>query len=174
MLLGGSVTALRLPIKISGIKVMLKKWISRSDRKQAEAFVSILRGMDGADMGMTVALTYHQAARFEATSSLDFFNPVELIFEHPTIIYALSSKIVELQKSGDQVIASSLMPWLHTFRATQNPDIRLLAREMWGHLERGFPHAVMEGRAYASTMLGIDCDLSNVGVFPTGFTPKPL
>lgn len=153
---------------------MFKKWISKSDRKQAEAFVSILRGMDGADMGLTVALTYHQAAQVKATSGLDFFRPVELIFENPTMIYALSSKVVKLQKSGDQVIASSLMPWVHTFRATQNPDIRLLAREMWGHLERGFPHAVMEGRDNALAMLGIDCDVDEVGVFPEGFTPKPL
>ncbi len=35
------------------------------------------------------------------------------------------------------------MVWAHTRRAEQRLELLYLAKEMWCHVERGFPHAVV-------------------------------
>ena len=53
---------------------------------------------------------------------------------------ALVSLIKEFQKMGQPSDATGAMIWLHSVRALNVPEIRILGREMWKQLERGFPY----------------------------------
>ena len=52
---------------------------------------------------------------------------------------ALRQSIRNLQKQGSFAAAGGYMPWLHTLRAYNYPELRGTAREMWDHLRRGEP-----------------------------------
>jgi len=52
----------------------------------------------------------------------------------------LSNVIKQYQKMGQTSDATGTMIWLHSIRALNVPEIRILGREMWGQLERGFPY----------------------------------
>jgi hypothetical protein len=68
--------------------------------------------------------------------------------------------------------AASLILWVHTIRATINPNLRVKVREMWGELARGFPH-IEEGAKLVEMMTGESLDLREAGTYPDGFTPRP-
>ena len=52
----------------------------------------------------------------------------------------LSRLIKTFQKNGQPTDASGAMVWLHTVRSLAFPELRVLGREMWGELHRGFPY----------------------------------
>ena len=56
--------------------------------------------------------------------------------------------------------------WSHTLRASLNLKLTGGVREIWSHIERGFPYA---DEAAASMMLGT---VNHIGRFPDGFTPQ--
>ncbi len=57
------------------------------------------------------------------------------------------------QRESRHVAAACLMVWLHSVRALNLPEIRMLGREMWQELARGFPgiesaHALWEEEVF--------------------------
>lgn len=56
-------------------------------------------------------------------------------------------------------MATGLMVWLHSIRASQTPEIRVRGREMWAELRRGIPYAravATDFQAYVGMVLKID------------------
>ena len=51
---------------------------------------------------------------------------------------AISRLVRKEQKRGHFVEAAWLMVWLFTARALVSPELRILGREMWADLSRGF------------------------------------
>jgi hypothetical protein len=46
-----------------------------------------------------------------------------------------------MQRQKHDMAAGALV-WVHTLRAYHFPEVRLFGRQMWGELQRGFPHAL--------------------------------
>lgn len=84
-------------------------------------------------------------------------------------IYGLAR---DFQKRNDPS-AGAAMVWLHTLRALQFSELRLLGRQMWCELQRGFPHVFdafhfLEGTTGQSLPLG---SLQASQFIPVGLEP---
>lgn len=153
---------------------ILRRWAERSQERQIDDYLLKLRGMDGSEIGGVVALAAHMRNRFLNEKGLDFLMPHVVTAADPSLVMTLSRTAKDFQKMGQMglINAAALILWVHTLRATKNPNIRMKGREMWGELARGFPH-IEEGARLFEMMTGETLDLRDAGTYPDGFTPKP-
>lgn len=142
--------------------------------REVNGYISKLRGMDGDEIGGVVALSTHMRNQFLNETDLDLFFPFETAIADPFLVSRLSRYAKKIQKKGliGLINSAGILVWIHTLRATMNPDLRMKAREMWGELSRGFPY-VEEGARLLEEMTGETLDLRGAGTYPDGFTPQP-
>jgi hypothetical protein len=134
---------------------MLRNWFKskgsirvvqvRNATADLERFVLALKGMSDQEIGTVVAIA--AAVRMELRR-MDMFPDEALGVGVPLpdakqdfIRRNLSGLAVDWQKKNHPNTAGAIV-WAHTMRAYHFPEVRLLGRQMWGELERGFPHAV--------------------------------
>lgn len=150
---------------------MFKKWfikkIENLEDRELEDFVSRLRYQDGESLGGAVASTANWADTFARKSNLDLYWPYLVSEVDPKAILSFGNTVRELQRQGEFASAIGGLVWVHTLRATKNGHLIKGVREIWKHLERGFPHAqdVADLHGWGH--------VRHVGRFPEGFTPEP-
>jgi hypothetical protein len=86
----------------------------------------------------------------------------------------LSSAIKQFQKIGQPTDALGCMIWLHSVRALNVPEIRVLGRDMWRQLSRGFVHlddAIEDMSALIGTSLPKNIK-DEVRFVPRGLEPQ--
>lgn len=154
----------------------LRNWIRRASvdqqRKEIALFIEKLRGLDGEELALPLAMTTHFRHELEEQGH----NPMDMVGYvalRPEFSVELSRTAAALQKSGNNVAAVGPIVWCHTARAAISPELRPLAREMWCHLARGLPY-VVKSCINVRQVSGIYLDIGGVEEFPIGFTPEPL
>jgi hypothetical protein len=156
---------------------ILRKWGANKVKIEIDDFVRNLSAMDGTDLGMIVAIatdTRHTITLKYDT--WDLLSPDITCLRHPNIALELGSLIKGCQKTNNLTAATSLMVWLFTVRGAIALECLQSARNMWGELERGFPHVescarnVAEGIGVTPKIL----DIRDYDRFPDGQTPEVL
>ena len=154
---------------------MLRWLFSKLQQRELNNYLQKLRGMDGDEIGGVVALAAHMRNRFLEDKGIDFLDPFSATIADPFCVATLSRTAKYFQKKGivGQINAAAVILWVHTLRATMNPDLRMKVREMWGELSRGFPY-LEYGARLLEKMTGDTLDLRDAGTYPDGFTPRPI
>ena len=106
--------------------------------------------LEGSAVGMIVTV----AAHWQNALRRDGINVLDPMLVNPAVAWQLNRTIAKFQKEGAPHMAVGLMVWLHTIRAATTPEIRLMARQMWGELSRGFPY-VLEAKIELQDLAGI-------------------
>lgn len=153
-------------------KSKVDKFVERAFIEEITGFVQCLRGMDAAELGYIVALSTHLRQIMQCNGH-QIMNPIVYVNRNPEIIIRISTAIKEAQEQGQFQKAAGLMVWLHTTRASIRPEIRVIARDMWCQLARGFPH-VHTAAAYMKFSKGMELNTEGSNEFPFGFAPEPL
>jgi hypothetical protein len=141
-----------------------------------ERFLLALKGMSDEEIGTLVAMA--AVLRMELREQ-NLFPDAALGVGTPlpereqgTLQANLSRMVLDLQKNNSPN-AGAAMVWLHSLRAFRYPEVRLLGRQMWGELERGFPH-VLEALGFMERPVGQPLPLGalRAGRFiPVGLEP---
>lgn len=147
------------------------KWASGSQEKELNNYTVGLRGMDGSEIGLIVAVATHQRHLLVA-EGFNVMDPINFVSVNPMATYRLSQTIQSLQKERKYQAAAGLMVWVHTLRAATRPELRLLGREMWRELQRGFPY-VEESALDAQIVMGLNLNVHDALSFPIGLAPNP-
>jgi hypothetical protein len=155
------------------LKKMMGKLFTGMMRRQMETFLTRLEGMDGDEVGGVVLMALDISSQFKKTTSADLFEPAICVENNASLIVQLSARAEKMEREGQPMLAVGLAVWVHTLRAMTEGDLRGLGRQVWGELERGFPH-VEQAKDDMLKTIGLDIDLSDFGKFPTGLTPQPL
>jgi hypothetical protein len=115
----------------------------RSDRAadQLDQFVIRLKGFDDRELGLVAACVGYTCQTM-LKFGINLMRPGEALLANPTLQTELSRIVLSLQRSGRAMRAPGIMVWVHTLRAEQRIELRHLAKQMWGEIERGFPHAL--------------------------------
>ncbi len=148
-----------------------EKWATSKQREELTTFVAMLKAMDGDELGLLVAGATHARHVLEGLGH-DVMNPIEYVVKNPGFPLTVTQTIQDYQKAGRPQEAASLMVWAHTLRGAVRLELRGLAREMWGELERGFDHVESATVVFAN-MGGIVFRTHGARSFPVGFTPEP-
>lgn len=145
------------------------QWSLRQQKEELETYLSILKSMDGPEIGFVLAIATHMRHGLES-AHVDLMDPMACAAHKPDIAIELSRLINKFQKQGAPHIASGLMVWAHTIRAAIQPELRGIARAMWGELQRGFPYVQTASLNERGESLNIEGAIN----FPAGFTPQPI
>ncbi|PMY37356.1 hypothetical protein C1Y35_19940 [Pseudomonas sp. GW456-L14] len=144
----------------------------RIQESEISSFIAQLSQMDADEIGLVVALAADTRNRLEDAGFL-LSDPIGAYTVQPETPSALNRMIRTLQTEGRLQEAAAVMVWLHTSRVGARLELRLLARQMWGQLERGFPHAE-EASMALMRMLFRPIRLDGYDQFPKGLSPDPL
>ncbi len=139
---------------------MIAKWLRRklgikaakAAREDIERFILGLKGGSDEELGFVVAqatvfrLMFRDKNLFP-DSALGVGPPLPND-ERLQVQTFLGEMVSQFQSesggeaaTGATSFALGTMVWLHSMRAVTYPEIRVLGREMWQQLERGFPYA---------------------------------
>jgi hypothetical protein len=132
---------------------VLLKWLQRriqlaaikGGRQDLERFVISLRGQSDEEIGTLVAIAAVIRMRLREAGHLpDEMLQITSVHEHEQAATQLHmSRLVRTFQAERQFSdAAGVMVWLHTLRSLSSPELRLLGRQMWQQLERGFLHAL--------------------------------
>ena len=146
-------------------------WSKKRQAKEIEGYLEILKGMDSSEIGMVVAIATHMRHGLAKHEGYDLLDPIILMGTTPETVLHLGRLIREYQKAGEMTDAAAMMVWLHTLRAAARPELRMKGRELWGHLERGFPY-VLENASYLEAMTGKAPELDGYDRYPKGLNPN--
>ena len=129
---------------------------------EIQQFLLALKGMSDEELGTAVAMAAVVRMSLREQGAL----PDEALGVGPPLSQAqevvVRRNIVQtalaMQRRGHAMTAGAMV-WGHTLRAYPFPEVRLFGRQMWGELQRGFPHALaalkfMEEMNHQSPPLG--------------------
>ena len=151
---------------------MFKKFfMNKMEKVQAnelEDFVSRMRYMDSSGLGLPVAVTSLWAVALKEEFGWDVYYPYVVTAQDEMAVLKIGQRVRALQKQGPEgnMQAVGGLVWNHTLRASLNNKLIGGVRELWSHLERGFPYAQDSAD---QLMLG---EVAYLGRFPDGFTPE--
>lgn len=122
-----------------------EKWASKTQSEELAHFTLSLKGQSRAELGMLVAMSTVMRANLSAAGilpdrALGLGLPLSSI-EEAEITSRISRLTKEFQSAGQMANAAAAMVWLHTMRSILRPELRLMGRQMWLELERGFCEA---------------------------------
>ncbi|MAI91284.1 MAG: hypothetical protein CBB65_12640 [Hyphomonadaceae bacterium TMED5] len=87
------------------------------------------------------------------------------------LILFLGKETQGFQRHGKPHLAAGCRVWHMTARAFSQPELRILGREMWTELRKGFPHAA-DGAAVIFKMTGDLPRSSDYDKIPPGLVPN--
>ena len=134
---------------------MLKRWfqnrMTRIAEKEMRQLIGYLSGLNDQEMGSVLANTLCAIKNLESSGPAS--NEILIALRTggtgaETAAITLGRSIKELQRDGPTLAAAGYMPWFHTLRAYNYPELRGTAREMWDHLRRGAPYIHTELTPY--------------------------
>lgn len=144
----------------------------RIQEREISSFTAQLSQMDSAEIGVVVALATDTRNRLEDAGFL-LSDPIVAYTVDPETPSTLNEMIRTLQAEGRIQEAAAVMVWLHTSRVGARLELRPLARQMWGQLERGFPHAEDASMSLMRVFFR-SIRIDGYDQFPTGLSPNPL
>ncbi|MGR6617549.1 hypothetical protein ACU6QK_15110 [Pseudomonas rhodesiae] len=144
----------------------------RIQESEISSFTAQLSQMDSAEIGVVVALTTDTRNRLEDAGFL-LSDPIVAYTINPETPSSLSGMVKTLQAEGRLQEAAAVMVWLHTSRVGARLELRPLARQMWGQLERGFPHAEDASMSLMRVFFR-PIRIDGYDQFPKGLSPDPL
>jgi hypothetical protein len=144
---------------------MLRNWFNskrniqfasvRDGTADLERFLVALKGMSDQELGTVVAMAaiLRMELRHQGLFPDDALDIASQLpeSEQKAVRSAMSGLALDFQKKNHPS-AGAAMVWLHTLRALQFPELRLLGRQMWGQLQRGFPHVFDAFRFFEGTV----------------------
>jgi hypothetical protein len=152
-------------VPLDKTKNMLRNWFKskrsiqlasvRDGTADLERFIVALKGMSAEELGTVVALAAILRMELRAQGlfpddALDIASQLPES-EQKAVRSGMSGLTLDFQKKNHPS-AGAAMVWLHTLRALQFPELRLLGRQMWGQLQRGFPHVFDAFRFFEGTV----------------------
>lgn len=151
---------------------MFRKFIQNKlenvQQRELEDFLSRMRYLDSDALGGPAAMASIWADALQEQYGWDVYYPHVVTTQHVDAILKIGSQVRNFQKQGAEgnMRAVGGLVWVHTLRASSNLKLTGGVREIWSHIERGFPYA---SEAAAKMMLG---GVNHIGRFPDGFTPE--
>jgi hypothetical protein len=122
-------------------------WLRRKldGTQELERFVTSLRGMSAPELGTLVAIATIVRINMRNDGHLPDaalhvaggLSPEKQLAAQ----WKMTTLVQQFQKLGQPSDAAGAMVWSHSMRAGATPELRLLGRQMWGELSRGFAHA---------------------------------
>lgn len=112
---------------------------------EIQQFLLALGGMSNEEMGAVAAM----AAVVRMTLRQDGALPDEALgigmplpeIQETVIRRNVVQTALAMQRQK-HAMTTGAMVWVHTLRARHFPEVRAFGRQMWGELQRGFPHAL--------------------------------
>ncbi|MDI7774817.1 hypothetical protein [Asticcacaulis sp. EMRT-3] len=151
---------------------LINKWSLSTQLKEASQFVSHLSVMDSDEIALVVAFVAHWRNVYIDEKDIDLRQCIAIQGADPLFVLSLGNVLREAQKRKSFHDAAGLMVWLHSLRAGNSFENRGKAREMWGHLSRGFSK-VFDAANEQRRMFGRLLDIDGFDEFPDGLTPEP-
>lgn len=133
-----------------------------------DRFLLGLRGASAEEIGGILACTYHWMGFLERKFGWNLDHP-DLVMMQDIGASMMVGKCARHIQAKEPALATGLLVWLHTLRASSTPELRLRGRELWSQLTRGAAH-IHRGADMAKAILGVDMDLSCRGRVPTNLT----
>jgi hypothetical protein len=155
------------------VKQKVLDWSVSAQEREMRDWIAKLAALDASEVGTIVAVAMHYRNVLANHPKIDLMYPFVAITLDPMIGIKLARDIQRLQSERLFSLASGVMVWLFTVRAAQAPELRMLGRQLWGELQRGF-ESVPEAAASVQELTGISLDTGGAGCFPDGLTPAPL
>ena len=150
---------------------MFSGWSLRTQQREMQGFVDQLSAMDGAEIGLLLAVATHMRNNLEDDGTV-LMDPIVTIPVDPTPILLLRTMISHYQKSRSLSDAAAAMVWLHTMRVGARHELRGTARAMWRELSRGVPH-VAGAAMDVYRITGQFPRTHGHDEYPKGLTPAP-
>ena len=159
------------------LKAKAQKKINDSMRDDLSRFLLSLQGSTSEELATllviatTIRLKLLQAGTI-SESALDL-SQYKGTFEEDMAALKINRLISGFQKAGQPSDAAGAMVWLHSVRALQTPELRLLGRQMWKELTRGLAH--LDETAFELSMISpnIPDDVALEATFvPVGLEPE--
>lgn len=148
-------------------------------RDDLERFIAILKGCTSDEVATHIVLA--QAQRLELSNdgllprnSLDIgLYQAGTNIDIDMVSFNLGLYIRRKQAEQSPNEASATFLWLHSVRSIQNPELRLLGRQMWAEISRGYPALpqVLDDMASHGFSFPLDFDRELVFV-PRGLEPN--
>lgn len=126
---------------IRWLQSKILKWSIDAMRDDLERFVRSMQGASSSDLGDLIVLATILRLQFEKNGEFERSEgqlgsgtggPND-----PLLALGINRIIAQLQRNRQHEQAGAAMVWLHTVRATQNPELRLIGRQLWKELVRG-------------------------------------
>ena len=137
--------------------------------RELEDFLERMRHLDSDTLGGPAAITSIWADLLQDQYGWNVYYPHIVATQNIDAALKIGGMVRHLQKQGPEGSLKAVggIVWTHTIRACTNLRLTGGVREIWSHIERGFPYA---DEAAANFLLG---EVRHLGRFPDGFSPIP-
>jgi hypothetical protein len=152
-------------------------WLSKTAKKtpakiatdEVNEFLTRLKGTEERHLGIVARQVAHIALRWHE-KGVYLHEPEEALRSSPGMLWTLEEEIIQMQRHGRQSDVPGRIVWAHTLRAIKIPEIKGMAVEMWGHINRGFGYALNSDLIAEEYITGALLDVRLVFLrVPTGF-----
>ena len=150
---------------------LLKYWASTKYRKEVDAHVAHLRGLDDEAVGIMVAIAAHQRNALKA-ENVDLSDLKHVATVAPMYHYEMAKAANALTREKRPHDSLGLQVWMHSLRAVADPALVAPVKDMWRELERGYPH-VGDARTLVKEEADIDLNIAHATETPTMFQARP-
>lgn len=147
---------------------LLRKWVSKRNRRELETFIGVLAEIPAKDMAEILLCTamVRRAMEDQGLHPLKPFNLVML--ERPMASSEMAAQSERFNKNGALIPSVACSVWGHTFRAVTDGNLQAGARLMWRELMRGQVD-LDEAASRVSKRDGINIAVQGAALIPMGF-----
>lgn len=144
----------------------LEKKFSKTQNQEALQFLQSLKGAEDSSLDL-IAVSAVYWANFYFKKGRNLYEMDRWLLSEPLFSVEIIKNIKALQRSGSGSSAVGLHVWLHTARALQYPELRIIGREIWAELSKA---SVDAGYlcVQVHNQLGVDMYFSDVNAIPEG------
>ena len=150
-------------------KLKARGYFTERMKNEINEYITLLRSADDDEVGLALLAAVDFRNQYLAETGIDLFEPKLALFADDNLSFKFARQIEESQAENG-ILAVPLLVWAHTLRATQNPMVRELGREMWGELLRGLDHVDEKIESF-QFVIGRTPDLTGMGKVPDGLSP---
>lgn len=145
--------------------------LRRTRKKELLEYLNVVSKLDGAALGVTLAVAANLRNIFFKKTGIDLADPVAAMENNPKIFYELYYMVEELEREKKLLEAALLTIWVHTLRAASDPSLRQHGTKLWEELSRGFAHVAESAERIYATQ-GQKLNIDGATEFPVGLSPN--
>lgn len=139
-------------------------------KEEIAQFIQILTAMDGDELGIVVELATDVRNK-HMEIGVNLLDPLDVILKEEGIASELSGEAALL--TGNTTSSVPLSVWVHTLTAVDEPQLRMLGRQMWKQLGRGFKY-VDSAVIKHELITGKKLNVTGYDKYPRRLTPEPI